>query len=219
MSSWATSASADFAHGPDESLVTNLVRMTHRYAIEILNEGRIGIAAQMVGLAQGAFDKAVEYTLQRKQFGKAVGECVVLAFARLCATLRPGCRFQGMQFEFADVHTQINAARLLTYNAARLKEEGKSFTEEAAMAKLYASKVAQLSAGSAIEWCGGVGFTREVRCATSLPLLCSWKLRCSTGGQTGIEKYWRDSKIGAIYEGTSNIQKQTIGKFITKRFS
>ncbi|KAI8453361.1 acyl-CoA dehydrogenase/oxidase [Phakopsora pachyrhizi] len=149
----------------------------YKYAIEILNEGRIGIAAQMIGLAQGAFDKAVSYTYQRNQFGKPIGE------------------FQGMSFQFADVHTEIEAARLLTYNAARLKEEGKPFTEVAAMAKLYSSKVAQEASGSAIEWCGGVGFTRE----------------------TGIEKYWRDSKIGAIYEGTSNIQRQTLAKFIQKR--
>lgn len=149
----------------------------YKYAIEILNEGRIGIAAQMVGLAQGAFDKAVSYTYQRQQFGKPVGE------------------FQGMQFQFADAHVEIEAARLLTYNAARLKEEGKPFTEMAAMAKLFSSQVAQSASGSAIEWCGGVGFTRE----------------------TGIEKYWRDSKIGAIYEGSSNIQRATLAKFIQKR--
>ncbi|KAH9808731.1 acyl-CoA dehydrogenase/oxidase [Melampsora americana] len=151
----------------------------YKYAIEILNEGRIGIAAQMIGLAQGAFDKSVSYTYQRKQFGKPIGE------------------FQGMQFQFADIQTEIEAARLLTYNAARLKEENKPFTEMAAMAKLYSSEVAQRASGSAIEWCGGVGFTRE----------------------TGIEKYWRDSKIGAIYEGTSNIQRSTLAKFIAKRLS
>lgn len=151
----------------------------YKYAIEILNEGRIGIAAQMIGLAQGAFDKSVSYTYQRKQFGKPIGE------------------FQGMQFQFADIQTEIEAARLLTYNAARLKEENKPFTEMAAMAKLFSSEVAQRASGSAIEWCGGVGFTRE----------------------TGIEKYWRDSKIGAIYEGTSNIQRATLAKFIAKRLS
>ncbi|PLW04938.1 hypothetical protein PCANC_17601 [Puccinia coronata f. sp. avenae] len=161
---------------PKENLIGQ-EGLGYKYAIEILNEGRIGIAAQMVGLAQGAFDKAVKYTYQRKQFGKPVGE------------------FQGMQFQFADVHTEIEAARMLTYNAARLKEEGKPFTEMAAMAKLYSSQVAQNASGSAIEWCGGVGFTRE----------------------TGIEKYWRDSKIGAIYEGSSNIQRQTLAKFIQKR--
>ncbi|KAG9015056.1 hypothetical protein FRB90_004995 [Tulasnella sp. 427] len=151
----------------------------YKIAIEILNEGRIGIAGQMIGLAQGAFDKAVPYTYQRKQFGKAIGE------------------FQGMAFQIAEVATEIEAARLLTYNAARLKEEGKPFTKEAAMAKYYASVVAQKAAGSAIEWAGGVGFTRE----------------------TGIEKFWRDSKIGAIYEGTSNIQLNTIAKFIQKQYS
>lgn len=144
----------------------------YKIAIEILNEGRVGIGAQMVGLAQGAFDKSVRYAHERKQFGK------------------PVAAFQGMQFQMAQIATEIEAARALVYNAARLKEEGRPFTKQAAMAKLYSSQVAQRAAGSAIEWSGGVGFTRE----------------------TGIEKYWRDSKIGAIYEGTSNIQLQTIAK-------
>lgn len=109
----------------------------------------------MVGLAQGAFDKTVPYAYERKQFGQPVGT------------------FQGMAFQIAEAATQIEAARLLTYNAARRKEEGMSFTKEAAMAKYYSSIVAQKVAGSAIEWAGGVGFTRE----------------------TGIEKFWRDSKI------------------------
>ncbi|KAF8629640.1 hypothetical protein AX15_003371 [Amanita polypyramis BW_CC] len=151
----------------------------YKVAIEILNEGRIGIAAQMLGLAQGAFDKAVSYTYQRQQFGQTVGT------------------FQGMGFQFAQAAVDIETARLLTYNAARRKDEGKIFTKEAAMAKYWASVVAQRVSGSAIEWAGGVGFTRE----------------------TGIEKYWRDSKIGAIYEGTSNIQLQTIAKFIQKQYS
>ncbi|OCH87686.1 mitochondrial acyl-CoA dehydrogenase [Obba rivulosa] len=151
----------------------------YKIAIEILNEGRIGIAAQMLGLAQGAFDKAVPYTFQRSQFGQPVGT------------------FQGLAFQQAQAAMEIEAARLLTYNAARRKEEGLSFTREAAMAKLYASQVAQHVSGEAIEWAGGVGFTRE----------------------TGIEKYWRDSKIGAIYEGTSNIQLQTIARFIQKQYS
>jgi len=151
----------------------------YKIAIEILNEGRIGIAGQMLGLAQGAFDKAVPYTYQRKQFGQPIGE------------------FQGMAFQMAEVATEIEAARLLTYNAARRKEEGKEFAKEAAMAKYFASVVAQKASGSAIEWAGGVGFTRE----------------------TGIEKFWRDSKIGAIYEGTSNIQLNTIAKFIQKQYS
>ncbi|CAL1700318.1 unnamed protein product [Somion occarium] len=151
----------------------------YKIAIEILNEGRIGIAAQMIGLAQGAFDKAVPYTYQRTQFGQPVGT------------------FQGMAFQIAQAAIDIETARLLTYNAARRKEEGKDFTREAAMAKYWSSVVAQKVSGSAIEWAGGVGFTRE----------------------TGIEKYWRDSKIGAIYEGTSNIQLQTIAKFVQKQYS
>lgn len=117
--------------------------------------GRIGIAGQMVGLAQGAFDKAVPYTYERSQFGQPVGT------------------FQGMQFQIAQAAADIAAARLLTYNAARRKEAGQPFVKEAAMAKLVASQVAQRVSGAAIEWCGGVGFTRE----------------------TGIEKFWRDSKI------------------------
>ena len=113
----------------------------------------------MIGLAQGAFDKAVPYTYQRVQFVQPVGT------------------FQGMAFSIAQAATDIAAARLMTYNAARRKEEGKNFTKEAAMAKLMASQVAQSVSGKAIEWAGGVGFTRE----------------------TGIEKYWRDSKIVRVY--------------------
>ncbi|KAJ9108103.1 hypothetical protein QFC19_002568 [Naganishia cerealis] len=162
---------------PKENVVGEIGK-GYKIAIDILNEGRIGIAAQMIGLAQGAFDKSVKYAYERKQFGKAVGD------------------FQGMAFQFADVLTEIEAARLLTYNAARLKEQGKPFVREAAMAKYYASNVAQRASGMAIEWAGGVGFTREV----------------------GLEKYWRDSKIGAIYEGTSNIQLETIAKLLKKDY-
>nr|ODN89775.1 acyl-CoA oxidase [Cryptococcus depauperatus CBS 7855] len=158
---------------PKENIVGE-VGKGYKIAIEILNEGRIGIAAQMIGLAQGAFEKSLAYAYERKQFGKPVGE------------------FQGMGFQFAEVATEIEAAKLLTYNAARLKEEGRTFAKEAAMAKYFASVVAQKAAGSAIEWAGGQGFVREV----------------------GLEKYWRDSKIGAIYEGTSNIQLETIAKFL-----
>ncbi|KAG8749242.1 hypothetical protein FRC14_001581, partial [Serendipita sp. 396] len=139
---------------PEENIIGGLGK-GYKVAIEILNEGRIGIAAQMLGLAQGAFDKAVPYTYERKQFGQPVGT------------------FQGMAHQIAEAAIQIEAAHLLTYNAARLKEEGHIFTKEAAMAKYYASVVAQKVSGSAIEWAGGVGFTRE----------------------TGIEKFWRDSKI------------------------
>lgn len=116
----------------------------------------------MLGLAQGAFDKAVPYTYTRKQFGQPIGT------------------FQGMQFQIAQAAIDLETARLLTYNAARRKEEGKSFTKEAAMAKYWASVVAQKVSGQAIEWAGGVGFTRE----------------------TGIEKFWRDSKIVSVDEQT-----------------
>ncbi|TPX31134.1 hypothetical protein SmJEL517_g05443 [Synchytrium microbalum] len=132
----------------------------YKYAIEILNEGRIGIAAQMLGLAQGAFDAAMPYTFQRKQFGQAIGD------------------YQGMQHQYAQVAVEIEAARLLTYNAARLKEEGKPFVMEAAMAKLYASQIAEKAASKALEWTGGIGFTRDMP----------------------SEKFYRDCKIGAIYE-------------------
>ncbi|KAH9970451.1 acyl-CoA oxidase [Russula compacta] len=154
--------------GPAENVIGG-EGLGYKIAIEILNEGRIGIAAQMVGLAQGAFDKAVPYTGY----------------------------FQGMAFQIAQAAIDLESARLLTYNAARRKEEGRNFTKEAAMAKYWASVIAQRVSGQAIEWAGGVGFTRE----------------------TGIEKFWRDSKIGAIYEGTSNIQLQTISKFIQKEYS
>ena len=117
--------------------------------------GRIGIAAQMLGLAQGAFDKAVPSTYERKQFGQAVGT------------------FQGMAFQIAQAAIDLETARLLVYNATRRKEEGLSFVKEAAMAKYWTSIVAQRVSGQAIEWAGGLGFTRE----------------------TGIEKFWRDSKI------------------------
>lgn len=151
----------------------------YKYAIEILNEGRIGIAAQMIGLAQGVFDYTLPYLFQRKQFGQFIGE------------------FQGMQHQYAQVATEIEAARLLTYNAARLKEQGKPFVKEAAMAKLYSSQVAEKAASKCVEWMGGVGFTREFP----------------------VEKYYRDCKIGAIYEGTSNIQLQTIAKIIGSKHS
>ncbi|KAI7901579.1 acyl-CoA dehydrogenase/oxidase [Cokeromyces recurvatus] len=150
----------------------------YKYAIEILNEGRIGIAAQMIGTAQGAYDIALPYLFQRKQFGQFIGD------------------FQAMQHQYAQIAVEIEAARLLTYNAARMKEEGRTFVKEAAMAKLYSSQVAEHAASKAIEWCGGVGFTREL----------------------GVEKFYRDAKIGAIYEGTSNIQLQTIAKLVSANY-
>ncbi|KAJ2219201.1 hypothetical protein IW143_002786 [Coemansia sp. RSA 520] len=160
------------------SNVVGEVGRGYKIAIEILNEGRVGIAAQMVGLAQGAFDCAMPYLFQRKQFGSRIGD------------------FQAMQHQYAQIAVDIEAARLLTYNAARLKEEQKPFAKQAAMAKLYASQVAERASSRAVEWMGGLGFTRE------LPL----------------EKFYRDCKIGAIYEGTSNIQLQTIAKFLTKEY-
>ncbi|KAI6782799.1 Short/branched chain specific acyl-CoA dehydrogenase-like protein [Emericellopsis cladophorae] len=152
----------------------------YKYAISLLNEGRIGIAAQMTGLAWGAFDNAAKYVWNdRKQFGSLVGE------------------FQGMQHQLAQSWTEIAAARALVYNAARKKEAGEDFVKDAAMAKLYASQVAQKVSGQAIEWMGGMGFVRE-----------------------GLaEKFWRDSKIGAIYEGTSNIQLNTIAKLLQKEYT
>uniref|UniRef100_A0A3B3TZB8 Short/branched chain specific acyl-CoA dehydrogenase, mitochondrial n=1 Tax=Poecilia latipinna TaxID=48699 RepID=A0A3B3TZB8_9TELE len=150
----------------------------YKYAIGMLNEGRIGIAAQMVGLAQGCFDHTVPYTRQRVQFGKRIFD------------------FQGMQHQIAHVATQIEAARLLTYNAARLKEAGRPFIKEACMAKYFSSEVATLTTSKCIEWMGGVGFTKDYP----------------------IEKYYRDCKIGTIYEGTTNVQLSTMAKFIDKEY-
>uniref|UniRef100_A0A674MRS9 Short/branched chain specific acyl-CoA dehydrogenase, mitochondrial n=1 Tax=Takifugu rubripes TaxID=31033 RepID=A0A674MRS9_TAKRU len=150
----------------------------YKYAIGMLNEGRIGIAAQMLGLAQGCFDNTVPYTRQRIQFGKRIFD------------------FQGMQHQIAHVATQIEAARLLTYNSARLKEAGRPFIKEACMAKYFAAEVATLTTSKCIEWMGGVGFTKDYP----------------------IEKYYRDCKIGTIYEGTSNVQLSTMAKIIDKEF-
>jgi len=147
----------------------------YKVSIETLNEGRIGIAAQMVGIAQGAFEAALSYTNEREQFGKRLDE------------------FQAIQFQLAEMAVELEAARLLTYNAARLKDAGKSFLKEAAIAKLYTSRVAEKISSKAIELFGGYGYVKDYP----------------------VEKFWRDSKIGAIYEGTSNMQLQTIAKLIT----
>lgn len=155
------------------------VGLGYKMAISLLNEGRIGIGAQMVGLASGAFDYAMRYMCTRKQFGHPIAD------------------FQGMQFQYARAAMEIEAARLLVYNAARLKESGAPFVQEAAMAKLKSSEVAQDVASQCIDWLGGVGFTKEFL----------------------AEKYYRDSKIGTIYEGTSNIQLQTIAKNIRQAYS
>jgi butyryl-CoA dehydrogenase/short/branched chain acyl-CoA dehydrogenase len=149
----------------------------YKIAIETLNEGRIGIGAQMAGLAQGAFELALQYSREREQFGKPISE------------------FQAVQFELAEMATRIEAARLLTYNAARLRDVGSPFVKESAMAKLYASRAAEYVASKAIEIHGGYGFTREYP----------------------VEKYFRDQKVGQIYEGTTNMQllviaKQLLGK-------
>ncbi|OQV12512.1 Short/branched chain specific acyl-CoA dehydrogenase, mitochondrial [Hypsibius exemplaris] len=146
----------------------------YKYAIELLNEGRIGIGSQMLGLAQGCFDYSVGYVMERKQFGKRIWD------------------FQAMKHQIADVAMKIQAARLLIYNAARLKESGGNVVKDAAMAKLYSSEVATYTTSRCVEWLGGMGFSKE----------------------SPVEKFYRDCKIGTIYEGTSNIQLNTIAKCI-----
>jgi alkylation response protein AidB-like acyl-CoA dehydrogenase len=146
----------------------------YRVAIETLNEGRIGIGAQMVGLAQGALDHTVGYVKERRQFGKPIAD------------------FQGVQFQIARAATEIEAARLLVYNAARLREAGEPFLAEAAMCKLFASEVAERAASLAVNLYGGYGFVKDYP----------------------VEKFFRDAKIGQIYEGTSNLQLQTIAKHL-----
>jgi alkylation response protein AidB-like acyl-CoA dehydrogenase len=146
----------------------------YKIAIETLNEGRIGIAAQMAGLARGAWEFAAKYAKERKQFGKPLAE------------------FQGIQFQIAQMATEIEAARLMVYNAARLKDAAAPYLKEAAMAKLFSSQVAERVTSLAIEIYGGYGFTKDYP----------------------VEKYWRDSKIGKIYEGTSNMQLATIAKLL-----
>ncbi|XP_067996559.1 short/branched chain specific acyl-CoA dehydrogenase, mitochondrial isoform X3 [Melanerpes formicivorus] len=160
------------------SNILGQVGQGYKYAIGMLNTGRIGIAAQMLGLAQGCFDRTVPYTKERVQFGKSVFD------------------FQGMQHQIAQVATQLEAARLLTYNAARLAEAGQPIIKEASMAKYYAAEVATLTTSKCIEWMGGVGFTKNYP----------------------IEKYYRDCKIGTIYEGTSNIQLSTIAKCLAQEY-
>ncbi len=144
----------------------------YKIAIETLNEGRIGIGAQMIGIAQGAYEAALNYIKGREQFGK------------------PLAHFQGVQFQLAEMRTELEAARLMVYNAARLKDAGQDFIESAAMAKLYSSRAAEKITSKAIDLFGGNGFTKEYP----------------------VEKFWRDAKIGQIYEGTTNMQLQTIAK-------
>ncbi|MGB4989575.1 MAG: acyl-CoA dehydrogenase [Pyrinomonadaceae bacterium] len=148
----------------------------YKVSIETLNEGRIGIGAQMLGVAQGAYEAALNYTQEREQFGQSIGS------------------FQAVQFQLAEMAVEIEATRLLVYNAARLKDAGKPFLKEAAMAKLYSSRCAEAVSSKAIELFGGYGYVKDYP----------------------VEKFWRDSKIGSIYEGTSNMQLQTIAKLIMK---
>jgi len=149
----------------------------YKIAIETLNEGRIGIGAQMIGVAQGALEAAIQYVKERKQFGKPVAE------------------FQGVQFQLAQMATELEAARLLVYNTARLKDSGQPFLREAAMAKLFSSQVADRITSQCLELFGGYGYSKEYP----------------------AEKYYRDAKIGTIYEGTSNMQLQTIAKLVLKQ--
>ncbi len=158
---------------PKENVLGELGK-GYKISIETLNEGRIGIGAQMVGIATGALECAIGYTGERQQFGKTINQ------------------FQGVQFQLAEMATELEAARLMVYNAARMKDAGVNFVKEAAMAKLYSSRVAERVSSKAIELYGGYGYVKDYP----------------------VEKYWRDSKIGAIYEGTSNMQLQTIAKLI-----
>lgn len=160
---------------PEENILGELGN-GYKVAIETLNEGRIGIGAQMIGIAQGAFDAAVDYVKERKQFGRAIAD------------------FQGVQFQLARMATDIETARLLVYNAARTKMSGQKFLKEAAMAKYYASEVAERVSSQAVDLFGGYGYVKEYP----------------------VEKYYRDSKIGKIYEGTTNMQLSTIAKLLLR---
>lgn len=160
---------------PDAN-VLGPVGLGYKISIETLNEGRIGIGAQMVGVAQGALEAALSYVKERKQFGKSVAD------------------FQGVQFQLAQMRTELEAARLMVYNAARLKDGGRPFATEAAMAKLFSSQVADRITSQCVELFGGYGYSKEYP----------------------AEKYYRDAKIGTIYEGTSNMQLLTIAKSMLK---
>ena len=160
---------------PDD-YVLGPVGQGYKIAIETLNEGRIGIGAQMIGVGTGALDAAATYVKERKQFGKAIAE------------------FQGVQFQLAQMATELEAARLMVYNAARLKDAGRPFAREAAMAKLLSSQVADRTTSKCLELFGGYGYSKEYP----------------------AEKFYRDAKIGTIYEGTSNMQLQTIAKLMLR---
>src|SRR6266571_2558310 len=158
---------------PKENVLAE-VGKGYKVSIETLNEGRIGIGAQMIGVARGALESSLAYTGERKQFGKSINQ------------------FQAVQFQLAEMATELEAARLMVYNAARMKDAGLNFVKEAAMAKLYSSRAAEKITSKAIELYGGYGYVEDYP----------------------VEKYGRDSKIGGIYEGTSNMQLQTIAKLI-----
>ena len=160
---------------PKENLIGE-IGVGYKIAIQTLNEGRIGIAAQMLGLAEGAFEGAFKYASERSQFGKTIN------------------KFQGLQLQLSTLATEIEAAKLMVYNAAKLKDSGIDFTKEAAMAKYYVSQVAENVASQALEVYGGYGFIKEFP----------------------AEKYYRDAKIGKLYEGTSNMQLSTIYKLLEK---
>ncbi|HEU5334948.1 MAG TPA: acyl-CoA dehydrogenase, partial [Terriglobales bacterium] len=157
-----------------KSQILGEVGKGYKVAIETLNEGRIGIGAQMAGVARGAWEYAARYAQERKQFGKSISD------------------FQGIQFQLAQMATEIEAARMMVYNSARMKDAGMNFVKEAAMTKLFCSQVAERVTSLAVEIYGGYGFTKDYP----------------------VEKYFRDSKIGKIYEGTSNMQLQTIAKLV-----
>ena len=159
-----------------EANVLGPVGQGYKIAIETLNEGRIGIGAQMIGVAQGALGVALEYARERKQFGKALSE------------------FQAVQFQIAQAATELEAARLMVYNAARLKDAGHDIAREGAMAKLYSSQVCERVTSLCVELLGGYGYTKDYP----------------------VEKFYRDAKIGTIYEGTSNMQLQTIAKLLLR---
>lgn len=158
---------------PKENVMGGVGR-GYKVAIETLNEGRIGIGAQMVGLARGALEHGIRYARERRQFGRPIAE------------------FQAVQFQIAELATELEAARLMVYNAARLRDAGLSYTKEAAMAKLFSSNVAERLTSGVVELYGGYGYTKDYP----------------------AEKYYRDAKIGKIYEGTSNMQLQTIAKLL-----
>ena len=160
---------------PEEN-VLGPVGQGYKIAIQTLNEGRIGIGAQMIGVAQGALSATIAYLGERKQFGKSLSE------------------FQGIQFQVAQAATELEAARLMVYNASRLKDAGRDIAREGAMAKLLSSQVCERVTSLCVELFGGYGYTKDYP----------------------VEKYYRDAKIGAIYEGTSNMQLQTIAKAILR---